>query len=375
MSELVLMTGASGFLGRRLLRAWLAGTDARVVACVRPRHGRSPAERLALAVNGHDPERRRAYRERVTVLAADLAAPGLGLDAATADELAASITHIVHCGGVVRFDLPLAAARRTNTAGTAAVLALARRCVRLRRLDHISTAFVAGDREGLVLESELDQGQEHHNSYERSKFEAELLVRAAAAELPVAVHRPSIITCDRRGGELSPHGAVARLMLAYAAGALTGLPGRLAARLDLVPADVVADAVLALASRDATIGGCFHLAAGPARATPLTAVRDLAAAHFQRPPLILDAAVDAADPQAPPVLLRDELSLYAPYLAGGPDFDVTATTRALAGTGIAVPPLEQYFAELAHGVARLAAGGEKARPGAGASPQRGRPTA
>jgi thioester reductase-like protein len=375
MSDLVLMTGASGFLGRRLLRAWLQGTDARVVACVRPRNGRSPAERLALATNGHDPALRQAYQDRVTVLAADLAAPGLGLDTATADELAASVTHVVHCGGVVRFDLPLDLARRTNTAGTAAVLDLARRCARLRRLDHISTAFVAGRRAGLVLEDELDEGQQHHNNYERSKFEAEQLVRAAAAELPVAVHRPSIVTCDRRGGELSPQGAVARLMLAYAAGALARLPGRPEARLDLVPADVVADAVFALASRDATIGGCFHLAAGPARATPLSAVRDLAAEHFRRPSLLLDGPLDATDPDAPPAALREELALYAPYLAGGPDFDVTGVTRVLAGTGIAVPPLEDYFADLARGVLRLAAASRSAGRGAGVHSPRRRPTA
>jgi thioester reductase-like protein len=164
MNDLVLMTGASGFLGRRLLRAWLAGTEARVVACVRPRNGHSPAERLRLAINGHDPALRAAYRDRVSVLAADLAAPGLGLDAATLAELAGSVTQIVHCGGVVRFDLPLDVARQTNTEGTASLLDLARRCAKLRRFDHVSTAYVAGDRRGLVLERELDEGQEHHLS-------------------------------------------------------------------------------------------------------------------------------------------------------------------------------------------------------------------
>jgi len=351
MSDLVLMTGASGFLGRRLLRTWLRGTSARLVACVRPRNGQAPAERLALAANGHDSALREAYAERVTVLPADLTAPGLGLDDATRAELAGSVTHIVHCGGVVRFDLPLAKARLTNTAGTASMLDLARQCVHLRRFDQISTAFVAGRRQSLVLEHELDCGQEHHNGYERSKFEGELLVREAAAELPVTIHRPSIITCEMRSGETSPHGAVARLLLAYAAGLLTGLPGRADAELDLVPVDFVADAVLALTMEEKTIGGCYHLAAGPERATPLGEIRDLAAAVFGRDPLALGDEPKVR--KGAPAALTGEVALYAPYLRGGVSFDVTGASEVLADHGITVPPLAEYFEALAGEVGRM----------------------
>jgi len=363
MTDLVLMTGASGFLGRRLLRAWLRRTEARVVACVRERNGRTPAERLALVTNGHDAALHDAYKQRVTVLHADLAAPGLGLAASSRTELSESVTHVVHCGGVVRFDLPLDEVRRTNTEGTASMLDLAHRCPRLRRFDHISTAFVAGSRQGLVLESELDRGQQHNNSYERSKFEGELLVREAANELPIAVYRPSIITCDVRTGAVSPHGAVARMLRAYAAGVLTGLPGRADSQLDLVPADFVAEAVLALAGMESEIGGCFHLAAGRKRAATLGEVRDLTAEAFGRDELLLGAGTAVAD--GAPAGLRDEIALYAPYLAGGVDFDVTETSRALAETGIGVPTIREYFGRLAQEVARMVAhdlGARRPRP-------------
>ncbi len=349
MNDVVLLTGANGFLGLRLLRTWLQGTTARLVACVRPRYGKLPAERLARSGNGRGSQLLEAYRERVFVLPFDLTAEGLGLDASTRDELAASVTHIVHCGGVVRFDLPLEAARRTNAGGTAAVLALARRCVRLRRFDHISTAFVAGRRHGPVLERELDCGQEHHNSYERSKFEGELLVREAAKDMPVAVHRPSIITCDVRTGEAARNSAVTRLMRAYATGALLGVPGRADARLDLVPVDFVADAVLALAGNDATIGGCFHLAAGPGRSTTLGDLRDLAAAGFGRDALALGGAMTA---EGAARRILNEVGLYSPYLEGRMDFDVAEASRRLVGTGIEVPVLGAYFVQLAAAVQR-----------------------
>ncbi len=349
MSDLMLMTGASGFLGRRLLRAWLLRSSARVVVCVRPRNGRSLAGRFGVAGDGADAAYAEAFRERVWPLDADLAAPNLGLDDATRDELAARVTHIVHCAGLVRFDSSLEEARRTNAAGTAAMLALARRCPRLERFDHISTAYVAGRRRGTVYEHELDCSQEHHNAYERSKFEAEALVQEAARQLPVAVHRPSIITSECVSGELSPRGAVNRLLSAYATGGLTHLPGHPGTPLDLVPVDFVTDAVLAIAARGDTVGGCFHLAAGPTRTTSLAEIRDLAAAHFGRPPLVIGGSAPET-----PLPLRQELALYEPYLAGNLTFDTTAATAVLGEAGISPPRLGEYFGAIAQGITRRA---------------------
>ena len=67
-------------------------------------------------------------------------------------------------------------------------------------LFHISTAYVAGDREGLVLEDELDCGQKFRNPYEQSKFSAEKIVREAIAEgKPATIIRPSIVIGDDAG--------------------------------------------------------------------------------------------------------------------------------------------------------------------------------
>jgi thioester reductase-like protein len=344
VSELVLMTGATGFVGRRLLRVWLEKTSARVVVLTRPQNGDATAARCGVAV----PELAEDFSRRVTAVAADLTDPGLGLSSALRNELTTAVTHIVHCGGLVRFDVPLADARAANTTGTAAMLDLARQCPRLRRFDHISTAFVAGCRRGVVREDEHDRGQQHHNGYERSKLEAELLVRGAAGDLPVAIHRPSIVTCDTRTGELAPFGAVARLLGAYAAGNLMALPGRPDARLDLVPVDFVADAVFAVAADPGSVGGCFHLAAGPDRSPELGEVRDLAAEHFQRPPLLI-----GGDPSSLPSALRAEVELYAPYLTCDLAFAVTGADTFLAKAGVDLPNLAEYFAIMARGVRLL----------------------
>ena len=49
---------------------------------------------------------------------------------------------------------------------------------------HVSTAYVAGDADGLFTEADLDVGQGFRNTYEQTKLEAERLVPRAAGELP-----------------------------------------------------------------------------------------------------------------------------------------------------------------------------------------------
>jgi nucleoside-diphosphate-sugar epimerase len=78
----------------------------------------------------------------------------------------------------------------SNLEGTRQVLAVCRRAG-IRQLHHVSTAYVAGLREGRILESELDEGQELGNDYERSKLEGEKLVRAAGRQSSWATRRPA----------------------------------------------------------------------------------------------------------------------------------------------------------------------------------------
>src|SRR6185312_6951808 len=90
---------------------------------------------------------------------------------------------VLHGAASTAFGLPLAEARRTNVEATRNVLELASAVPGLTKLGYISTAFVAGRRTGRILESELQHDAGFVNSYEQSKYEAELLVRAS--DLPV----------------------------------------------------------------------------------------------------------------------------------------------------------------------------------------------
>src|SRR6185503_1457190 len=89
------------------------------------------------------------------------------------------------------YDLAVARdlALRVNPGGTRNVLELVRSMPHLRHFHHVSTCYVAGKREGVILESELRHDAGYRNFYEESKYLAELEVEAAKNELPITIHR------------------------------------------------------------------------------------------------------------------------------------------------------------------------------------------
>jgi nucleoside-diphosphate-sugar epimerase len=134
---------------------------------------------------------------------ADLAQPDLGLsDARTRFGLNDCV--LVHLAGDTRFIPPDAAAQwKVNVEGTVHVVRALRPA--LSRVVHVSTAYVAGNRMGTILEDETDLGQSFNNNYERTKLGAEVAVRQVCSDLglPLAIARPSVIVNDTVHGRSS----------------------------------------------------------------------------------------------------------------------------------------------------------------------------
>jgi long-chain acyl-CoA synthetase len=278
----VLLTGATGFVGRELLARFLERDEGHVHALVRASDDGEAAARL--------PE-----HDRLSAWAADIERPALGLDARRADELADRVSTVIHCAASVSFSLGLDESRRVNVDGTRRMLSLAERCAArgdgLERFSYVSTAYVAGAHHGAFGEDDLDVGQSFRNPYERSKFEAEQLVRARAGGLPAQVLRPSIVVGDSRTGWTSSFNVLYPPLKAFARGAIPALPARRRAPVDVVPVDYVADSVDRL-SREGP-DGTFHLVAGR-NATTVGRLMELASRRFDRP----------APPVFPPPLYR-----------------------------------------------------------------------
>jgi thioester reductase-like protein len=346
----LLLTGATGMVGRELLARVVAdAANERVLCLVRPgRDGMSAQARLdqLLEKVGAKPD-----PTRVVAIHGDVVEPELGLSASDRAALA-RVDRILHCAASVSFDLPLAEAQAINVIGTERLLALARSLPGLERFDAVSTAYVAGCRSGLILESELEHENGFHNSYEQSKNESEHVLRRAMADLPIAVHRPSIVVGDSRTGKTGAWKVLYWPLKVVARGFLPVVPYDPEGRLDVVPVDFVADAILALAKDPETIGGTYHLAAGPGRDTTLG---ELTAAAFARmgrkPPIRVSPAlwrhaVRPAMMLVPSEKMRRTLRsglVYRPYLELRLRFDTRETDARLGPAQIECPRVLDYI--------------------------------
>ena len=338
MSEAVLLTGATGFLGMEVLARLLEAGEHEIVAPVRAPDQAGADARMdqvlaTLYRGGGDPE----LRARVTAVPGDVTEPGLGLGHARHDVLERTGA-IVHCAASISFSLPLAEARAINVEGTREVLALARAAPGLERLVHVSTAFVSGRWEGSFREDQLDEGQGFRNTYEQTKWESEHLV-GAADDLPTVIARPSIVMGESDSGWTPAFNVLYWPLRAFSRGLIDAVPASEAAQVDVVPVDYVADGIVALlAGREP---GVVNLVAGE-RAPSVGLLIELACAHFDRPrPTVVPPG--SAQGTGP---ADEQGGVYLPYFSMGVTFD-DARARALLGPrGIACPPFAAYFDRL-----------------------------
>jgi thioester reductase-like protein len=179
------VTGGTGFIGRRIVSHLLATRpDAQVWVLVR-RQSLGRFERLAAE-----------WGERAKPLVGAL--PELDLTDQTFAELG-QIDHVVHCAAIYDITVGEAEQRAANVEGTRAVIELARRLD--ATLDHVSSIAVAGDFAGEYTEDDFDVGQQLPTPYHQTKFEAELLVRSTPG-LRYRVYRPAVVVGDSRTGEM-----------------------------------------------------------------------------------------------------------------------------------------------------------------------------
>lgn len=351
------LTGVTGFVGRELLVGLLAQPRERVVALVRDGKDGAAESRVAQLLHRlhPDPEARADARRRVAVVGADLDRDDAQLRRRVLEAVGGRRSRVIHGAASVSFDLPLAAARNTNVAGTRRMLEIAGALARegsFERFAYVSTAFVAGMRSGRVLENELDVGQRFTNTYEQTKLEAERLVREHAGQLPVTVFRPSIVAGRSESGETSSFKVLYWPLKVLARRLVPCIPGDPEAVFDIVPVDFVAEALLHVLESEASCGGCYHLSAGDAVVTLDRLVKVSAEMFGLRrvPPYV--------SPRRFYMLLRPFLLLvrigparrvvivgdvYIPYLSKKLVFDNRATVAALRSSKIRLPDVEAYL--------------------------------
>src|SRR5215469_13842560 len=221
----VLLTGASGVVGRALLPR-LRDFD---VACL---VHRSP-------VSGPN----------VTAVPGDIAKPMLGLAEQAYMELAAKVDAVIHCAAVTDFGRTDGSLETTNIAGTENVAAFAAAANAV--LYHVSTAFVHTKADG-------DRGRTAIG-YASSKSAAEEAVRASC--IPHVIVRPSVVIGDSGTGEIAAFQGLHQVVAGLFAGIVPMIPFDPGWPIDFVPADVVADAIACVVENRVSSGE-FWITAG-----------------------------------------------------------------------------------------------------------------
>lgn len=289
MQRYVLLTGATGLLGRYVLRDLLLG-GRRVAVVVRPSKKATAEQRVETIMQRWEDLEKRPL-PRPVVFEGDVAENLLGLDAASRDWVAAHCGSILHSAALLKFhETSDGEPWKTNIGGTRNVLALCREAG-VRDLHYVSTSYVCGVRESIVYEDELDVGQAFRNDYERSKFQAETLVRQDPYLDSLTVYRPAVISGDSVTGFTNTyHGLYLylRLMCLLVPQQETDEHGRRYAPIRLpmtgdeernvVPVDWVSRVLTRLFQTPAAHGRTFHLT--PKRCLTPREVIEAAAAYL-----------------------------------------------------------------------------------------------
>jgi nucleoside-diphosphate-sugar epimerase len=262
MKAHIVITGASGLVGRALLRNYL-GQGRPVIALSR----KPPVL----------PDFAPALHPLLSWHWADVSLPRLGLDPATYAEVCDKAQLVFHLAARTDFkDATAASYLPVNLEGVKHVLALAQEAK--APLHQVSTAFVCGDWSGEFREADLDLGQHFRNGYEESKFLGEsflhgVMAAATSAGVPITIHRPGIVVernpSAASGKTFGPFlflDAVARLRDSAEAKGVAELPvlrvqGNRLAHLPLVFDDAVAEALVRLAAKPESAGQVFQLVA------------------------------------------------------------------------------------------------------------------
>lgn len=247
----VLLTGATGFLGAHLLEELSQSSRAHVVCLVRAKSAAEAEERVRATLA--------AYRipapdaGRWSAIAGDLALPGLGMDEGARARLEEEIDAIVHAGAVVNWITVYQKLREPNVLGTLALLELSA-ARRVKPFHYISTISSArGDESTALSLEEALSG----SAYGLSKWIGEAIVRRAGeAGLPVAIHRPGMITGHSMRGIGNAGDYVCRYLQACVQyNCYLDRPERL----DMTPVDYVSRAVVALLMVAPPRGETSHL--------------------------------------------------------------------------------------------------------------------
>ncbi len=356
MNKVILITGATGFLGSAIMRRFLVlGYKLKLLIRKRQRN-RSITEDFILN-NRMDESPYGLFLDNVEIFEGDITSKYFGLGEDIYKQLCSEVDEVLHCAAATHFEKQRAdELMMVNVNGTENMIWFAN-SGKQKRFHYISTAYVAGKGKGVIFEDELDNEPQFNNEYERSKFLAEQMVVQYAKEnvIPYTIYRPGIIVGDSRTGftcnfdnlylfakvlsnikddYINRQGQDSR---DQDRNVTIRVPGDPNALVNLVPIDYVADAIVAISQKRETVGKIFHIT-NPNPPT-LNELRNYLTSFLgiNGVDISIDGQMEHKHLSTIERLFLRQTRTYHPYIFSKLRFDCSNTRNTLKGTGINCP--------------------------------------
>lgn len=251
------MTGFPGFIATRLVER-LAASQTQFYLLVQPGFVDRAMEEIE-----EIGDFTKTPLENFVLVEGDITQLNLGISESDLDTIRYETTDVFHLAAVYDLGVSKDLAYSVNLDGTRNVNQFASTIKDLRRYNYVSTCYVAGKREGRILETELEHQAGFRNFYEETKYLAELEVQKLKDTLPVTIFRPSVVVGDSVTGETMKYDGIYYLInyLRKAPFLLRVVNvGNRNVRLNLVPVDFVVESIAALCRDERAIGKTLAIA-------------------------------------------------------------------------------------------------------------------
>jgi len=299
--------------------------------------------------------------KRVIQITGDLTRPMLGIPAKKRRELEGKIDHVFHLGAIYDLMADAESQIRVNVDGTHNVVKFAEN-IKAKRFHHMSSIAAAGMYPGIFREDMFEEAQGLDNPYYRTKHDSEAVVRREC-HVPWRIYRPGVVVGNSETGVIDKIDGPyyffkliqkMRKMLPSWMPTL-GVEG---GRINIVPVDWVVSAMLHIAHKPKLDGKCFHLTDPKPKRIGEVLNMFAKAAHAPQMTMRIDARIFNYIPTAikqglrmlPPIRrisnqVMHDLGLPADmmkFVNYPTKFDSRETERALKGSGIILPRLDDY---------------------------------
>ena len=346
------VTGATGFIGKRLVKKLLERKGSTVYFLLRQESaGKAAALREYWGVSA----------SRAVAVHGDLTAKKLGVNADDIKILKGQIDHFYHLAAVYDLGADEDSQIAVNIDGTRNTVEFAK-AIEAGHFHHVSSIAAAGLYEGVFREDMFEEAENYEHPYFRTKHESEKIVRKEC-KVPWTVFRPAMVVGDSTTGEMDKIDGpyyffkmiqrMRQLLPPWMPS--VGLEG---GRVNIVPVDFVVDALDHISHQSNVTKKCFHLV-DPV-GYRVGDVLDIfsKAAHAPKMNLFINAALLGFIPKS----VKKGLMALAPVRRirsavmkdlGVPEdmmtfinyptrFDSRDMTAALKGSNIACPNLKDY---------------------------------